>query len=128
MNKGTNSMLDTLSKYFRAKAGKRPLAYMKQTDKNVSWNYSAVMCKVIRSKSETRLIDEEDFYNNLCRDKRSIEELKLEKSTLASSRRIMSIMLEQKKDISRHLEDFRRLRREIEAKIKWMEKDVAAVE
>ena len=86
------------------------------------------MLKVIRSKSETRLIDEEDFYKSLCRDTRSIEELKLEKSTLASSRRIMSIMLEQKKDISRHLEDFRRLRREIEAKIKWMEKDVAAVE
>ena len=73
------------------------------------------MCKVIRSKSETRLIDEEDFYNSLCRDSRSIEELKLEKSTLASSKNIMRIMLEQKKDISRHLEDFRRLRREIEA-------------
>ena len=73
------------------------------------------MCKVIRSKSETRLIDEEDFYNSLCRDSRSIEELKLEKSTLASSKNIMRIMLEQKKDISSHLEDFRRLRREIEA-------------
>ena len=84
--------------------------------------------KVVRSKSETRLIDQQDFFNGLCRDTRTDAELKLENSTLASSRRVMGLMLEQKADMKRHLVDFRRMRKEIEAQMKWMEEDVAAVE
>ena len=77
--------------------------------------------KVVRCKSEEKHKEIEDFYQNLCRDPRTEEELKLEKSTLASSRRVMKMMLDQKADMMRHMLDFKRLAREIQESIKATE-------
>ena len=50
--------------------------------------------KVVRCKSETRVMDEEEYYESLCRDTRTDEELALENVTLKNARRIMKYMLE----------------------------------
>merc|ERR1712166_314527 len=126
MNKGTNEMLTNLAK--KNRASKRPIARMQQTGINIDYNYSAVLMKVVRCKSETRIIDEEEYLDSLCRDTRTDEELALEKSTLASSKRIMKIMIEQKKDIKRHLADFKRLKLEFAASIKFLEDDIKGIE
>merc|ERR1712166_932839 len=93
MNKGTNEMLTNLAKKNRASKG--PISRMQQTGINIDYNYSAVLMKVVRCKSETRIIDEEEYLDSLCRDTRTDEEL-AQKSTLASSKRIMKMMIEQK--------------------------------
>ena len=126
MNKGTNQMIDNLGKMTRA--SRRPLAYMKQEGINIDYNYSAVLMKVVRCKSESRFMDEEMYIESLCRDTRTDEELALEKSTLAKSRKVMAYMVAQKKDIQKHLVEFRVLRNKFAASIKLLEEDVAAVE
>ena len=80
---------------------------------NIGYNYSAVLLKVVRVKSETRVIDEEEYFDSLCRDTRTDEELALEDVTLKNARRIMTYMVEQKADIKKHLADFKRLGAEI---------------
>ena len=126
IGKGTNQMIDSLGRMTRAQ--RRPLAHMKQMGINIDYNYSAVLMKVVRSKSETRLLDEELYMESLCRDTRTDEELALEKSTLANSRRIMAKMVEQHKDMSRHLADFKRLRKEFDISIKLLEEDIKGIE
>ena len=63
--------------------------------------------KVVRCKSATRYIDEAEHFDSLCRDDRTDEELALEKSTLAKSRKVMAHMREVYADGQKHLAHFR---------------------
>ena len=73
-------------------------------------------------------MDEEEYYESLCRDTRTDEELALENVTLKNARRIMKYMLEQKADMKKHMADFKRLGVEIHLAIKATERDLRGIE
>merc|ERR1711939_660807 len=78
--------------------------------RHVDYNCYMVVNKVIRSKSQTRLIDQKNFYKSLVKDPRTQAEKEFHNKTWERAKMVMKHMIDVREDCQRHLIEFRQLR------------------
>ena len=63
-------------------------------DRYVDYNCHLVLNKIVRSKSQTRKVDEKNYYQSLCLDKRTSDDIKFENKVWKRAKEVMKKMID----------------------------------
>lgn len=80
--------------------------------RHIDNNFLLVVNKIVRNKSQTRIVDMKNFYHSLCVDKTTEEEYAFHNKTFARAKVVMKRMIEVREDCQKHLLEFRKMRKQ----------------
>ena len=86
--------------------------------RHIDNNFLLVVNKIVRSKSQTRIVDMKHFYHSLCVDKTTQAEYAFHNKTLARAKVVMKRMIDLREDCQKHLIEFRNMRKQFQKEIK----------